>query len=112
MKKFVLTLLTVIAIFAIGYCGLRLTSDTTTEPTLVYGHGATYDILDNPDIAFYIEWQLKDGLTDEEVTKIDFIISDTLFKTSDVSIAIKTLINEFNKRGVEYDAIECELIFK
>ena len=111
MKKFVLTLLTVIAIFAIGYGGLYLTSDTT-KPTLVYGHGATYDVLDNPNIAFYIESQLKDGLTVEEVEKIDIIITDTMYKTNDVSIAIKTLINEFNKRGVEYDEIECELIFK
>lgn len=111
MKKLVLALLMAIVIFAIGYGGLYLTSDTT-KPTLVYGHRATYDVLDNPNIAFYIEWQLKDGLTDEEVAKINIITTDTMYKTNDVSIAIKTLINEFNKRGVEYDTIECELIFK
>lgn len=111
MKKFALTLLSIIAICFIGYCGLRLTSKTT-EPTLICGHGAQYEIKDNPNIAFYIEWEVKGGVTEEDVTKIDIIVSDVLYNTSNVATAIDILKSEFNKRNIECSRIKCELIHR
>ena len=111
MKKFALTLLSIIAICFIGYCGLSLTK-TTTEPTLIFRYGAQYEIKDNPDIAFYIEWEVKDGVTEEDATKIDIIVSDVLYNTSNVATAIDTLKSEFNKRNIECSRIKCELIHR
>lgn len=109
MKKFTLTLLSIIAICFIGYCGLSLTK-TTTEPELIYLYGAQYEVKDNPDIAFYIEWEARDGVLEDEVTKMDIIVSDVLYKTSNVATAIDTLKSEFNKRNIECNKIRCELV--
>lgn len=111
MKKFTLTLLSIIAICFIGYCSLSLTK-TTTEPTLIFRYGAQYEIKDNPDIAFYIEWEAMDGVLEDEVTEMDVIVSDVLYKTSNVATAIDTLKNEFNKRNIECSRIKCELIYR
>lgn len=111
MKKFALTLLSITVILFIGYCGLSLTK-TTTEPTLVFRYGAQYEIKDKPDTAFYIEWEAMDGVLEDEVMEMDIIVSDVLYKTSNVAMAIDTLKNEFNKRNIEYSKIECELIHR
>jgi hypothetical protein len=109
MKKFALTLLSIIVILFIGYCGLSLTK-TTTEPTLIFRYGAQYEIEDNQDIAFYIEWDAIDGVPEDEVMEMDIIVSDVLYKTSSVSTAIDTLKSEFNKRNIECGKIRCELV--
>jgi hypothetical protein len=111
MKKFALTLLSIIAICFIGYCGLSLTK-TTTEPTLIFRYGAQYEIKDNPDIAFYIEWDVMDGVPEDEVMEMDIIVSDVLYKTSNVAMAIDTLKSEFNKRNIECSKIRCELVHR
>jgi hypothetical protein len=111
MKKFALTLLSIIVILFIGYCGLSLTK-TTTEPTLIFRYGAQYEVKDNPDIAFYIEWEAMDGVLEDEVTEMDIIVSDVLYKTSNVATAIDTLRSEFNKRNIECSKLRCELVHR
>lgn len=111
MKKTLLTIIAIIAICFIGYCGLSLTK-TTTEPTLVFRYGAQYEIKDNPDTAFYIEWEAMDGVLEDEVMKMDIIVSDVLYKTSNVAIAIDTLKSEFKKRNITCSKIHCELVHR
>ena len=111
MKKFVLTLLSIIAIGFIGYCALSLTK-TTTEPTLIFRYGAQYKIKDNPDIAFYIEWEAMDGVLEDDVMEMDIIVTDVLYKTSNVAIAIDTLRSEFNKRNITCNKLRCELVHR
>lgn len=111
MKKTLLTIIAIIAIIFVGYCGLSLTK-TTTEPTLIVRYGAQYEIKDNPDTAFYIEWEVKDGVLEDDVMEMDIIVTDVLHKTSNVAMAIDTLKNEFNKRNIEYSKIECELVHR
>lgn len=111
MKKTLLTIIAIIAIIFVGYCVLSLTK-TTTEPTLIVRYGAQYEIKDNPDTAFYIEWEAMDGVLEDDVMEMDIIVTDVLYKTSNVAMAIDTLKNEFNKRNIEYSKIECELIHR
>lgn len=111
MKKFVLTLSSIIAICFAGYCALSLTK-TTTEPELIYLYGAQYEVQDNPDIAFYIEWTATDGVLEDEAMEIDVIVADVLYKTSNVAIAIDTLKNELNKRNIACSKMRCELVHR
>lgn len=111
MKKILLTIIAIIAIIFVGYCVLSLTK-TTTEPTLIVRYGAQYEIKDNPDTAFYIEWEAMDGVLEDDVMEMDIIVTDVLYKTSNVAMAIDTLKNEFHKRNIECSKIECELIHR
>lgn len=109
MKKFALALLSIIAICFIGYCVLSPTK-TTTEPALIFRHSAQYEIKDNPDIVFYIEWETTDGVLEDEVMKMDIIVTDVLYRTGNVAMAIDTLKSEFNKRNIVCSKINCELV--
>jgi hypothetical protein len=111
MKKFALTLLSIIAICFAGYFTLIITK-TTNEPTLIFRYGAQYEIKDKPDIAFYIEWEAINGALEDEVMEMDIIVSDVLYKTSNVATAIDTLRSEFNKRNISCSKIKCELIYR
>ena len=111
MKKFLLTLSSIIAICVISYCAVSLVK-TITEPTLIFRHGARYEIKNKPDIVFYIEWEVMDGVLEDEVTRMDIIVSDVLYKTSNVATAIDTLKSEFNKRNIECSKIRCELVYR
>ena len=111
MKKTLSTIIAIIAIIFVGYCGLSLTK-TSTEPTLIFHYGAQYEIKDNPDVAFYIEWEAMDGVLEDEAMEMDIIVSDVLYKTSNVATAIDTLKNEFNKRNIACSKIHCELVHR
>lgn len=111
MKKFALVLLSIIAICFIGYCALSPTK-ATTEPTLIFHYGAQYEIKDNPDTAFYIEWETMDGVLEDEVMEMDIIVTDVLYKTSNVAMAIDTLKSEFNERNIACSKIHCELVHR
>lgn len=53
-----------------------------------------------------------DGVLEDEVTEMDIIVSDVLYKTSNVAMAIDTLKSEFNKRNIACSKIHCELLHR
>lgn len=109
MKKPFTTILSITVILLIGCLVLSLTTKNK-DISLICGYGAKYKVESKPDTTFYIEWQSNNGVSDKEVLLIDVKVTDVLYKTGDINIAMDSLKNEFSKRNIVCTRISCEIL--
>ena len=109
MKKFILTLISITAIFIVGYCGLKLTKHQPTNTGIIRS-GNTYQTILSDKISFYLEWSTYTSVPMETVKTINSSVEKVYYETGDSNLAVRTLIKEFQKYNISYKDITGELI--